>query len=73
MAIFLQIPTLKVFLVFISRIMQVQQCVRDYEYQVPFGVVKSDGHKVLDIEEKPVQRFSLTQDLRNWARIRSTS
>lgn len=32
-------------------------CVRDYEYQVPFGVVKSDGHKVLDIEEKPVQRF----------------
>ena len=32
-------------------------CVRDYDYQVPFGVVKLDQHRILSIEEKPVQRF----------------
>ena len=32
-------------------------CVREYEFQVPFGVVQPQGDSVLDILEKPVQRF----------------
>jgi dTDP-glucose pyrophosphorylase len=34
-------------------------CVRDYDFQIPYGVVKSDGedHGVTKIEEKPIQRF----------------
>jgi dTDP-glucose pyrophosphorylase len=32
-------------------------CVRDYDFQVPFGVVKTDHTKILSIEEKPKQRF----------------
>lgn len=30
--------------------------VREYKTQVPFGVVRIDGHEILKIEEKPVQR-----------------
>jgi dTDP-glucose pyrophosphorylase len=32
-------------------------CVRAYDYQIPFGVVATDGANVLSIEEKPVQNF----------------
>lgn len=32
-------------------------CVREYEYQVPYGVIKSDGHRITSMVEKPVQRF----------------
>lgn len=32
-------------------------CVRDYEYQVPFGVINGDGNKILSMVEKPIQRF----------------
>lgn len=32
-------------------------CVRDYEYQVPFGVINGEGNKILSMVEKPVQRF----------------
>lgn len=32
-------------------------CVRDYQYQIPYGVVKGDGHLIRAMEEKPVQRF----------------
>lgn len=32
-------------------------CVREYEYQVPFGVVESDGYLIKSMIEKPVQRF----------------
>jgi dTDP-glucose pyrophosphorylase/predicted transcriptional regulator len=32
-------------------------CVREYDYQVPFGVVRLDRHRILSIEEKPVQHF----------------
>jgi dTDP-glucose pyrophosphorylase/CBS domain-containing protein len=32
-------------------------CVREYEYQVPFGVVESEGNKIKSMVEKPVQRF----------------
>lgn len=32
-------------------------CVREYDFQIPFGVVKIEGQKVTAIDEKPVQRF----------------
>ena len=32
-------------------------CVREYEFQVPYGVVTIGQHDILRIEEKPVQRF----------------
>jgi len=32
-------------------------CVRDYEYQVPFGVIYGENNKIVSMEEKPVQRF----------------
>lgn len=32
-------------------------CVREYSFQVPFGVVEVDGHCIKGIEEKPLQRF----------------
>lgn len=30
-------------------------CVREYSYQVPFGVARTEQHRLLAIEEKPVQ------------------
>lgn len=32
-------------------------CVREYDFQVPYGVVNIDGHKVTSIIEKPLQKF----------------
>lgn len=32
-------------------------CVREYDFQVPYGVVRIDRHQILAIDEKPVQRF----------------
>jgi NDP-sugar pyrophosphorylase family protein len=32
-------------------------CVREYEYQVPYGVIQSEGHRITSMLEKPVQRF----------------
>jgi dTDP-glucose pyrophosphorylase/predicted transcriptional regulator len=32
-------------------------CVREYEYQVPFGVIESEGNKIKSMVEKPIQRF----------------
>jgi len=32
-------------------------CVREYDFQVPYGVVRIDHHRILGIDEKPVQRF----------------
>ena len=32
-------------------------CVREYDFQVPYGVIQTDQHKLISIEEKPVQRF----------------
>ncbi|MBJ6723161.1 nucleotidyltransferase family protein [Geomesophilobacter sediminis] len=32
-------------------------CVREYDFQVPYGVVKLDQHRLVGIEEKPVQSF----------------
>lgn len=32
-------------------------CVRDYEFQVPFGVVELDNHRLKNILEKPIHQF----------------
>lgn len=32
-------------------------CVREYDFQVPYGVVETNGHQILRIVEKPVHRF----------------
>ncbi len=32
-------------------------CVRDYEYQVPFGVINGEGNQIISMVEKPIQRF----------------
>ncbi|WP_294947009.1 nucleotidyltransferase family protein, partial [Sulfurivirga sp.] len=33
-------------------------CVREYSFQIPFGVVRAEGHRLKSIEEKPVvQQF----------------
>ncbi|GAB1266002.1 nucleotidyltransferase family protein [Aurantivibrio infirmus] len=32
-------------------------CVREFEHQVPYGVIQADGHKVVRMEEKPSQKY----------------
>ena len=32
-------------------------CVREYNIQIPYGVVKQKGNKLVGLDEKPVQRF----------------
>jgi len=32
-------------------------CVREYDYQIPYGVINSDGNKITSMVEKPIQRF----------------
>lgn len=32
-------------------------CVREHDFQVPYGVVKIDKNRIVEIVEKPVQRF----------------
>lgn len=32
-------------------------CVRDFEFQVPYGVITIDRHKLVSIQEKPTQQF----------------
>ena len=32
-------------------------CVREYDIQVPYGVIKADGQIVRSIEEKPLHKF----------------
>lgn len=36
---------------------QATMCVREYDFQVPYGVVKIDRQRITGIDEKPVQRF----------------
>lgn len=36
---------------------QATMCVREYSYQIPYGVVRMDKHLLKSIEEKPVERF----------------
>ncbi|MFJ5358502.1 nucleotidyltransferase family protein [Pectobacterium sp. CHL-2024] len=32
-------------------------CVREYQYQIPYGVVTGEGNKIIKMIEKPVQRY----------------
>lgn len=32
-------------------------CVREYDYQIPYGVINGEGNKVISMVEKPVQHF----------------
>lgn len=32
-------------------------CVREYDYQIPYGVINGIGNKIISMEEKPIQRF----------------
>lgn len=32
-------------------------CVREYDFEVPYGVVNVENEKIISIEEKPVQKF----------------
>lgn len=34
-------------------------CVREYEYQVPYGVIESEGSTMLSVVEKPTHRFKV--------------
>jgi dTDP-glucose pyrophosphorylase len=36
---------------------QATMCILEYQYQVPFGVVRVDGQEILSIDEKPTQKF----------------
>lgn len=32
-------------------------CVREYDYQIPYGVINGKGNKIISMVEKPIQRF----------------
>jgi dTDP-glucose pyrophosphorylase len=32
-------------------------CVREYDSQIPYGVIKGEGNKIISMIEKPIQRF----------------
>ncbi|MCL9775534.1 nucleotidyltransferase family protein [Vibrio methylphosphonaticus] len=32
-------------------------CVREYDYQIPYGVINGEGNKINSMVEKPIQRF----------------
>jgi len=36
---------------------QATMCVREYDFQVPYGVVTINGHKIKEINEKPIHKF----------------
>ena len=32
-------------------------CVREYQYQIPYGVIQTDSENIISIEEKPINKF----------------
>lgn len=34
-------------------------CVREFEYQVPYGVIEAEGHRAKAMVEKPIQTFNI--------------
>ncbi|EGR1063796.1 TPA: nucleotidyltransferase family protein [Vibrio cholerae] len=32
-------------------------CVREYDYQIPYGVISGEGNRITSMVEKPIQRF----------------
>ncbi|WP_339205350.1 nucleotidyltransferase family protein [Paenibacillus sp. FSL K6-3182] len=48
-------------------------CVREYEYQIPYGVIKTESHRLLSIVEKPIHKsfvnagiYILNQEMLNY-------
>ncbi|MFD0696251.1 nucleotidyltransferase family protein [Paenibacillus sp. GCM10027628] len=41
----------------IEREAKATMCVRDYEFQVPYGVININEHRIKSIVEKPIQRY----------------
>lgn len=37
--------------------MLMRLCVREYDYQIPYGVISGEGNKITSMVEKPIQRF----------------
>lgn len=35
-------------------------CIREYDFQVPYGVVQVEGERLVSLEEKPVHRFNVS-------------
>lgn len=35
-------------------------CVKEYNFQIPYGVVKTNKHRLVEIEEKPVKTFFIS-------------
>lgn len=35
----------------------ITMCIREYRYQIPYGVVKLNNHKILELREKPIQYY----------------
>ena len=44
-------------------------CVREYEFQVPFGVVQVDNYRLTDIQEKPIHRFFVNAGIYDDVRV----
>jgi len=42
---------------YVSSNAEALMCVREYDYQVPYGVVKTSNNTIVSIEEKPTQKF----------------
>lgn len=48
-------------------------CAREYEYQIPYGVLETENHRLLSVEEKPVHKsfvnagiYVLSPNVLNW-------
>lgn len=41
----------------VSEKAKVTMCVREYEYQVPYGVIQADNNEVKQVIEKPVEKY----------------
>jgi len=35
-------------------------CVKEYDFQIPYGVVTLDNEKIISVEEKPIQKFFIS-------------
>ena len=42
---------------YVSSNAEALMCVREYDYQVPYGVIKTSNNEIVSIEEKPTQKF----------------
>lgn len=37
----------------------ITMCIREYRYQIPYGVVQLNNHKILELREKPIQYYQV--------------